>query len=225
MNDVRVEVSLPPLVYHNSFSYFYIRKMETPLINILIRTHNRPGLFDRCIQSVKNQTYKNYNIIVGYDGFEAMLLVSKYRQIIHRAHPVFAEKREDHFWNLFCNDIKELVTEGWFFFLDSDDYLHNQNSLANIAEHLNNPNEGVICQMLRNGRPKPNNNLMDAKIISCGRIGMPCMFLHHSKKNITYFDAMKAADYRWIRDCAAQLPMKFVKVVVVETGNNGLHGK
>lgn len=201
--------------------------MKTSLINILIRTSHRPELFERCINSIELQSYKNHKIIVGYDGYEAMIYTAQYVMTVPgiRRVPVFPKTKEDHYWNFFCNDLKDKVEEGWFFFLDDDDYLHNPNSLANIAEHLNNPEEGVICQMLRNGKPKPHSLLMDQKLISCGRIGMPCLFLHHSKKNIATFDGQKAGDYRWIRDCAAQLPMKFVKTVVVETGNNGLHGR
>ena len=131
----------------------------------------------------------------------------------------------DHYWNLYCNELKSQVNEGWFFYLDDDDYLYDNNSLERIAQHLTNPNEGVICQFIRNGKPKPNNQLIEQKRIEKGRIGSPSLFLHSSQKDIANWDGHRAADYRFIRDVAAKLPMKFVPVVVVQTGNNGLHGK
>ncbi len=194
--------------------------MEQPLINILIRTSHRPDLFKRAIRSVQTQTYRNVNVIIGCDTEESWDYTRGY--IAYRMH---RDLTANHYWNLYCNQLKSLVKEGWFFYLDDDDYLVNSNALTNIAEHLINPDEGVICQMLRNGKPKPRKELMEQKKIECGRIGAPCLFLHSSKKDIANWDGFKAGDYRWIKNVSLRLPMKFIQTVVVQTGNNGLHGK
>lgn len=199
----------------------YLRiESNLPLINVLIRTSKRPELFARAVQSVKSQTYKNTRIIVAYDSY----LSGQYTQGYERFFFI-SDLKCDHFWNLYCNYLKALVTDGYFFYLDDDDYLYRNDVLENIAPHLNDPEVGVICQMLRNGKPKPASHLMRAKKIIRGRIGSPCLFLHHSKKNIANWDGERAADYRWIKEVESKMPLKFVQQVVVETGNNGLHGR
>lgn len=178
------------------------------------------------MDSVFNQTFRNWRIFVCCDTIEAYNYAIA-EQIGKALYPsvIIRNSNENHFWNLYCNELKKQVDDGWFFYLDDDDYLHNQNSLANIAKYLTNPDEGVICQFLRNGKPKPRRELMEAGRIEKGRIGAPCLFLHHSKKDIANWDGQRAADFRWIKDVEKQLPLKFVQVVVVEAGNNGLHGK
>jgi hypothetical protein len=46
-----------------------------PMINILVRTSGRPKYFEGCIESIYNQTYKNWNIIVGVDDSESQKYV------------------------------------------------------------------------------------------------------------------------------------------------------
>lgn len=195
--------------------------MQSPLINVLIRTSHRPGLFRKAVESIKNQTHQNTRIIVGFDSEQSLTYTRGFEAYLMDP----GTNKEDHYWNLYCNQLKSRVNGGWFFYLDDDDYLYSTKSLENIAKYLTNPDEGVICQFLRNGRPKPAQLLMDQKRIEKGRIGAPCLFLHSSKKDIANWDGERAADYRWIRDVAAQIQMKFVNVVVVEAGNNGLHGR
>ena len=48
------------------------------LINILIRTSSRPHYFDKCIESILNQEYKNYRVIVCYDTEDSKSYIEKY---------------------------------------------------------------------------------------------------------------------------------------------------
>lgn len=107
--------------------------------------------------------------------------------------------------------------EGFMFFLDDDDRLANPNVLTNISKHLTDPNTAIICQFLRGTRPKPSDLLMNTKQIIRGKIGLPCIFLHHSKKHIADFVATEDADYRFIRDVSQRMKVKWVKQVVVSS--------
>ena len=49
------------------------------LINILIRVTFRPNYFEKCIESILNQTYKNYNIICCYDDKLCLEYLKKYK--------------------------------------------------------------------------------------------------------------------------------------------------
>lgn len=51
------------------------------LINILIRTSNRPNGFARIIDNIRSQTYKNYRIIVSVDNDETEEYVRKYKDV------------------------------------------------------------------------------------------------------------------------------------------------
>lgn len=166
-----------------------------PLINILIRV-SRPEQLVKCVESVFNQTYGNWEI---------------------KEHVETGKMSLPFHYNLYCNNLKELITDGWFFYLDDDDVLLNGNVLTNISKHLTDPNTAIICQFLRGTRPKPSDILMNTKQIVRGKIGLPCIFLHHSKKHIADFVATEDADYRFIKEVASKMKVKFVKQVVVSS--------
>lgn len=186
------------------------------LINILIRTSNRPTAFRFCIDSVKEQTYKNWKVLVGIDraedvGYVQAAGISDYIF-------VYADKNKPFFYNLYINQLKENLSEGFFFCLDDDDKLDSPEALENIAQHLTNENEAVICQFRRKDRPKPIDNLMDHGMIVKGKIGLPCLFLHHSQKNVADLKGgVSWGDYDYIKEVSEKLDTKFVKQVVVNS--------
>ena len=42
--------------------------MKTPMVSVIIPTWNRQNTIGKCLESVLNQTYKDYEIIVADDG-------------------------------------------------------------------------------------------------------------------------------------------------------------
>jgi glycosyltransferase involved in cell wall biosynthesis len=191
------------------------------MINVLMRTSDRPELFWRALSSVRNQSYQDVNIIVAYDNDKALRYIP---DSITRLK-VTPTQGQSFFWNLYCNDLKNEVSEGWFFYLDDDDYLTDDNSLFSISSHLVNPERGVICQFIRNGHAKPSNEEIEQRQIGRGRIGGSCIFLHHSKKGLADWDGKKGADFRWISELASRIEFDFIPKVVVTAGNNGLKGR
>lgn len=197
-----------------------------PLINILIRNKYRPQLLRRTLESIVNQGYPALRIIMCSDTDEALsdgseaLISTGIRYSHFLVHPT----GDDHYWNLYCNQLKKEVYDGWFVFLDNDDYLR-PGSLKEIAQHLDDPAQGVICQFIRNKRPKPNDTLIRNKKILKGLIGGSCIILHQTHKYLAEWQSGPAADYRFIKAVSEKLPLKFVPVVVAIAGNGGLHGK
>lgn len=166
------------------------------MITALIRTHK--GREESCKRAIATCSAEDVRVIRHYD---------------------FGGPRPDYSYNLHCNTLKALVNEGYFFFLDSDDFII-PGAIEKIKPHLE-PDTAVICQFLRGTRPKPSDRLMDVKLIVKGKIGMPCIFLHHSKKNIADFEATEDADYRFIKEVAGKMKVKFVKVPVVCSPKRG----
>jgi len=115
------------------------------------------------------------------------------------------------------------VESGWFFFLDDDDILASNTVLEELADHLKQP-DAIICQMLRNGVPKPRDNYINNRIIAEGKIGLPCLVLHSKYKALSGLDGYKAGDYRYIKEVTDQVLTKFITLPLVDAGARG-HGK
>jgi len=184
--------------------------MAKPLINILIRTTGkRPSLINT-LKSISEQTYTNYRVVIGseYPG-----LYTPCDKLIYLTPNTSKGK---YFYNLYCNILKREVTKGYFFFLDDDDVLIDKDALHRIVPHLKG--DGVICMMLRGKRTlKPTVSQMDNKSICSGHVGMPCLILHHSKKNLVNIQPVSNAFYLWIKEVRRKLVPTFVKSVLVHS--------
>lgn len=194
--------------------------MNNPLINILIRTSYRPAQFVRCIESIKAQTYRNIRIVVGYDNDAALDYIP---DDIERTW-LFKVEMYPYYYDLYCNRLKKLVTDGWFFFLDDDDILTSPTVLQELSAHLTSPHEAIICQFLRNGVPKPRDNYIKNRIIAEGKIGLPCLVLHSEHKGLSGLDGQKAGDYRYIKEVTDQVNTKFIALPLVSAAPRG-HGQ
>ncbi len=188
------------------------------MINILIRLHKgREKLFERCWESIINQTYKDYKVIVSVDHPSCIsMLANKHLEFIMVTPQ---PEQGECFYNLYCNDLKQQVKEGWGFYLDSDDYLEENTSLENISKYLDEEKyKVVICQMSRSlGLVKPIDSQMDNRQIVSGKIGLPCIVFHHSTKDFVSFDTTNHADFSFIKEMKRLSDTKFIKQVLVHS--------
>lgn len=173
-------------------------------ITILIRTRSGRGKqLAKCLQSITEQTYKNYSVVIGSDyGLPNSLILIPNLSL------------GQYFYNDYCNVLKDEVNDGYFFFLDDDDLLVDNTALERIANNLNE--NGLICQMKRcNGTKKPSNDMIDKQIINIGKIGMPCLVLHSKHKNIADITPVSHGDFDWIKSVSEQVELNFCKEVLV----------
>lgn len=177
-----------------------------PLINILIRTSNRPTQFARCLKSIVSQNYPNIRIIISTD--KPCDYIPKGLQVI----TVTPDKNLPYFYDCYCNSLKGMVTDGWFLFLDDDDTLA-PNILSQIQ--LNSP--AILVQLERQGYTVPTSTNFTR-----GHIGMPCLILHHSLKNIANIPGTGQGDYFWIKAVQNQVGLSFQPIVVVKSYQRGL---
>lgn len=192
-------------------------RMEYLPINILVRTSHRPTAFARCLSSIHAQTYKNINLIVSFDNAKALDYIPDNAISL----PVYSNGKPFGY-NLYCNELKQLVTNGWFFFLDDDDELAYPECLEDLSRYLLDPNEAIVCQFLRNEKPKPVVELMNQGLIIKGQIGMPCIVLHHTQKNVAHFKAQEDGDHLFIQDVQRKMPVRFIHHVLVSAGERGM---
>lgn len=187
--------------------------MNAPLINILIRMQeSRKVSFLKALKSIQNQTYKNVRVIVSYDYLKENLTEN---EILVKADKSLGK----FFYNDYCNALKNEVKEGWFMFLDSDDYLANDKVLEDISKHFDEEMDyAIVCQMSRNnGKVKPSNELIENKIIVSGKIGLPCVIVNSALKDAFEIGVSENADYNYIKQIYELGYTKFVPQVVVHS--------
>lgn len=180
------------------------------LINILIRTCYRPELFVRCMKSIRAQTHQEIRVIVAYDDDRALdYIPDNYEKI--------KVNREDrpYIYNLYCNTLKEKVTDGYFLFLDDDDFLSQHTTLEKLLPLLKEDQANIV-KLNRKSKIYPH-----ANIIQSGQIGMPCMVLHHKHKHVADITADGRGDSVWIINATKILPTNFIDLVVVYSDRKG----
>jgi cellulose synthase/poly-beta-1,6-N-acetylglucosamine synthase-like glycosyltransferase len=176
------------------------------LINILIRTSNRSLLFKRCLSSVLSQNYKNIRIIVSIDNDNNY--VPDWCEIIH----VKPDKELPYYYDCYCNSLKELVMEGYFFFLDDDDVL-----MADVLHKIKFNSPAILVQLDHIGNIVPKN-----ENFGLGQVGMPCLIMHHTLKDLAYFTGQDHGDYHYIKEVQSKIDLTFVPMVVVKSDRRGL---
>lgn len=155
------------------------------MITALIRTH--PGREELAIRAVKSL---NGDAVA----------------ITHRG-----EKTPGYEYNGYCNILKSQVKEGFFFFLDSDDFII-PGALEKIKPRLQEDKANVV-QMLRKGNPIPR-----GAVIKPGRIGMPCLILHSKFKDIADITEDLYGDFQWIKKVTELIPWHFIRIPLVNAG-------
>lgn len=121
------------------------------------------------------------------------------------------QKTPGYEYNGYCNILKAQVKEGFFFFLDSDDFIIS-GSVKKILPRLDE-NKANIVQMLRKRNPIPR-----GPAIKQGRIGMPCLILHSKFSGIADITEDNYGDYNWIRKVTELIPWHFIRIPLVNAG-------
>lgn len=179
------------------------------LINILVRTCYRPELFNRMMKSIRSQTYQDIRVIVSYDDDRALEYIPDNYERIR------VQRGEGYAYNLYCNQLKEMVTDGYFIFLDDDDFFATPHVLAQLCALVKQDHCNIV-KLDRKGKIYPRTN-----VIMSGQIGMPCMVLHHTHKNISDIALDGRGDSVWILKAIEKLATNFIDLVVVYSDRKG----
>jgi hypothetical protein len=125
------------------------------------------------------------------------------------------------FYNLYCNDLLDLVNEpGHILFLDDDDEI-----IPGAIAKLNlQPNQSYIVPFLRNDFQKPTPAQMFGHVLKEGYCGLPNMLLWSGHKQHVVFDDSELADYKVLQALIKTVPVKWLNIPVVTAGrrNRGL---
>jgi glycosyltransferase involved in cell wall biosynthesis len=118
-----------------------------PKISILIPVFNAEKHFRECLESVKNQTFCDWECIVANDGStdESVQIANEFVNSDHR-FKLFSAK---HLGNpQYVRDFARLQTSGdWFFNLDADDFL-DPNCLEKLVERQKQTHADIVLLQL-----------------------------------------------------------------------------
>jgi len=127
------------------------KNLNTPLVSVIIPTYNRAWTLKKAIESVLEQDYKNFELIVVDDGStdDTEALVSEYAKAVK-----FVQQP-----NLGVSAARNrgisIASGALITFLDSDDYWEPQKLSAQVEFFNANP-DALICQTeeiwIRNGK-------------------------------------------------------------------------
>ena len=137
--------------YHTLVRASEEKNLAHSKINILVRNTYRPQAFKKCISSILSQTNQNFKVIMCYDDERCLEYLEEYRGDnrieIFKAGNV--NRDELAFYNLYCNELLERVTEGWIMFLDDDDMLASKKALDMISDQQFGTNSLIFWKFCR----------------------------------------------------------------------------
>ena len=190
-------------------------------IHIIVRTHLRKSYFKKAIESIITQNYENYIIHVAYDHIDSLDYINQNmndKMIIYKV-----ERRSDEnvFFDLYCNDIKDKINDGWIMFLDDDNYFIDPDCLKIINTHLKE--KIVVWSFLRPDKLITSNlnKLRYGEIDNCSYI------FHHSIKDDGQFGDFYGSDFQFINSLIAKHKPLLLDFTLISTqyddkvSNNG----
>lgn len=210
--------------------------MHKPLINILTRTSNRPNFFNRNVNSVNSQTYKNIRHIVSYDNDDDLEYINKHNNLTLVKIDKDKLIREDNSpnpntgkyspHNLYFNEMLKIVEEGWVIFLDDDDLFYNENSLEIIVNNMIDDDTMIIWQMnFINGLILPPTDELNNKP-KLGKIGSPCFSFNIKQLGDIKWDGWKCGDFRFIEKIYNKTDKKItIPKILIDINNIGSGNK
>ncbi len=194
--------------------------MKNPLINILVRTSNRPNFFAHCYQSIREQGYKNIRLIVSYDdeptktylqNYDIDALVQFDRCIDWSTIsgevflPGFPEKPFPS--NKYFNRMMEHTLPGYIIKLDDDNKFSSPESLSKIVDKINACNQMILWRVQFPGYVIPDNQHF-GKTPHCCQIDTACFAFHTDYIRFAGWDGYNYGDFRVAMCLFLHIPKK-----------------
>ena len=186
--------------------------LNKPLINILIRTSGRPEYFNKCVNSIYNQKYKNWNILIGIDDDNSLTYTQsvKGRDVIYNYDNFEIPKPPNSIdygvafkYNMYLNDLQNEVNDGYIIYLDDDDCLFDSNSLNKLVNVIKSDNDLVIWRVKFPNRLVPSDSNFGKAPVLKDISGIGFSFHVKHKKE---WEPYKRGDYRVAKSLYENVP-------------------
>lgn len=111
------------------------KTLERPLFSIIIPIYNVEQYLEECVESIRNQNFLNYEIILIDDGSPDMCpeMCDKYAEIDTRIHVIH---KKNGGLSSARNCGTEFAQGDYIIFVDSDDYWIDNEALSNLAKKI-----------------------------------------------------------------------------------------
>jgi hypothetical protein len=184
------------------------------LVNIITRTHERPGHFAVCRQSIDGQTHKRINHIVGTD------VPCDYYDAIQVDTDIKPDAKPEHAsyfapWNCYLNQLAGHVEDGWVIYLDDDDMFATERAIEKIVNNIDHDDQLLMWRVDINGRVIPSGKGWGKVILcDCTSSGFAFHSKHLDKVRWTSWDC---GDYRVFKELSEVLEIKLIDQVLTKT--------
>ncbi len=117
--------------------------MNSPLISIIIPAYNSAATIGACLDSIANQKFKDFEIIIvdGASEDKTISIAESYRQK-HKAINIVSQP-DSGVYDAMNKGIK-MANGKWLYFLGSDDKIYESSTLENVASYLKSTDAEVI---------------------------------------------------------------------------------
>jgi hypothetical protein len=149
------------------------------------------------MDSIKKQSVlEEINLVIGYDNDEVLKYIGDLKAI--KLEYTGDKQANPFFYNTYMNELIncQAILPGHCLFLDDDDTLQ-PDAIKVLSEKLK-PATSYIFPVQRLNIQKPTPNMIHAKRIHRGYIGMSCLVLATEHRQHVYFDETEDSDYRAI---------------------------
>lgn len=200
---------------YNTIDHLNIDLYEScPLINILTRTGSRPTYFKNMVNSLKQQSYTNYNHIISNDKINCEYL-NDYKNVNFIDNKLI--NYMEGFYNLYLDKLIKKCYVGWVIIIDDDSKFIKNNFLEKLAEEIEkcNKNDILIYQSKVDKNILPSNDDMRDKYIRYWGIDMSCFCVHNyvlrdnTFSSIVKNNSCKYADYKILKKLENSKKYKF----------------
>ena len=163
--------------------------------NIIIRTHNRPVLFNSCINSILSQTYTDINIVIcAQDIQTSNYIFTRNDERFNIFQPKIINN-DTHYYNDFCNQALQYCNHGWIIFIDDDNMLADVNTLTLLNKCIQESHDSTNILINDYIRADKILSLKYIHGLSVGELDTANFCIHESIKHLGEWPTHVAGDY------------------------------
>lgn len=216
-------------VFHYYRQYSFSEKhILSDKLTVVIRTHDRPKAFKRCIDSVRRQTHPNIEIVVGVDTKASRI----YAEAENPTKIIEVKGRErishsDFPANEYISHLIGHITDGYILILDDDNYIDDLKGVEKLFAKIDKEwCIYIIRYRYPDGRQFPNDKQFRNKTIENGGIDWASCVFHARFKGVSQSKPLYNADFYFINSLVAHARVtEWIDLDLVHTETPGMDGK
>lgn len=140
----------PEWAKRNGNGIYHIRFPDTgPSVTVIIPTHNRADLLDRCLKSIKKTTYRDYRVMV-VDNENDQLDARRYlERLNHEVVRIPNQLGKGFSFSYLMNAASRRATSEYVLFLNDDTEVKTPEWLSSLVGYAELPGVGAVGALLR----------------------------------------------------------------------------